>query len=74
MLAEVFGPIQRFDMESENGSQLLRFRVIPEPAARATLRNWVYPLSESRDADNDRASLSFAADSRALKRGFPGST
>lgn len=37
--------------------QLLRFRLIAEPAARATLRNWVYPLSESRDADDDRCSL-----------------
>jgi len=56
-LAEVFGPIQRFDVESADGSQLLRFRLIAEPAALATLRSWSYPLSESRDADDDRASL-----------------
>ena len=57
-LAEVFGPIQRFDVESADGSQLLRFRLIAELAAPATLRSWTYPLSESRDADDDRASLS----------------
>lgn len=56
-LSEVFGPIQRFDIESADGSQLLRFRLIAEPGAVATLRNWTYPLSESRDADDDRAGI-----------------
>jgi hypothetical protein len=53
-LAQVFGPIQRFDMETEDGAHLLRFRLIPEPSAPPTLRSWTYSLSESRDADDDR--------------------
>ena len=56
-LAEVFGPIQRFDMEAEDISQLLRFRLIPEQSAPANLRTWTYALSASQDSDDDRGSL-----------------
>ncbi len=56
-LAEVFGPIQRFDVEAEDSSQLLRFRLIPEPSAPANLRTWTYALSASQDSDDDRGSL-----------------
>jgi len=56
-LSQVFGPIQRFDMEAEDSSQLLRFRLIPEPSAPANLRTWTYALSASQDADDDRGSL-----------------
>ena len=51
---QVFGPIQRFDIEAPDSSQLLRFRLIPEPSASATLRSWTYPLSELQDAEDDR--------------------
>lgn len=53
-LAQIFGPIQRFDMEAAGSSQLLRFRLVAEPFAPVTLRSWTYPLSDLQDAKDDR--------------------
>ncbi len=55
-LVQVFGPIQRFDIETPDGSQLLRFRLIPKPSAPPNLRSWTYALSDSEDAADDRGS------------------
>lgn len=56
-LTSVFGPIQRFDMEAPDSSQLLRFRLETQPFAPATLRSWTYPLSELHDAEDDRGQV-----------------
>lgn len=62
-LRQIFGPIQRFDMEGPDSSQLLRFRIIPEPDAPMTLRSWTYPLSDLQDAVDDRGSSITVSDS-----------
>ncbi len=56
-LWQIFGPIQRFDMEAPDDARLLRFRLDTKPWAATALRSWTYPLSESRDADDDRGPL-----------------
>ena len=53
-LRQIFGPIERFDMEAPDSTNLLRFRLIPEPIASATLRSWTYSLSGSEAAQDDR--------------------
>jgi hypothetical protein len=53
-LRQVFGPIERFDIEAPDCTRLLRFRVIPEPSAPVRLRSWTYPLAEAEDAVDDR--------------------
>jgi hypothetical protein len=44
-LGQIFGPIQRFDMEAPQSSSLLRFRAVAEPGGPLTLRSWCYELS-----------------------------
>ena len=56
-LNRFFGPIHRFDMETPDGSQLLRFRLEHRPLLPVSLRSWSYPLAERRDADDDRGTL-----------------
>ena len=55
-LRQIFGPIERFDLEAEDGSRLLRFRPGPDPKASSaiTLRIWTYPLLEANNAPDDR--------------------
>jgi hypothetical protein len=53
-LRQIFGPLRRFDLEAGDGSQLLRFRLVPEPNGTVSLRSWTYPLSEREDAADDR--------------------
>jgi hypothetical protein len=52
-LWQIFGPIQRFDMEAPDSGQLLRFRVIPEPGPSFKLRTWTYGLSAEEHAVDD---------------------
>lgn len=56
-LGQIFGPIQRFDMEAPDSSQLLRFRAIAEPGAPLTLRSWTYDLSNIQVQTDDRGAL-----------------
>lgn len=53
-LEQIFGPIQRFDMESPDGSHLMRFRAVPEPGEPLCLRSWSYDLSGAEVQDDDR--------------------
>jgi hypothetical protein len=53
-LGQVFGPIQRFDMEAPDGSRLQRFRAIADPGAPLTLRGWTYDLSNVQVQADDR--------------------
>ncbi len=52
-LWQIFGPIQRFDMETPDSNQLLRFRIVPEPGRSLVLRSWTYPLSGLENAADD---------------------
>jgi hypothetical protein len=53
-LWQIFGPIQRFDMEGADSSQFLRFRIVPEPGRSLVLRSWSYPLSGLENAADDQ--------------------
>jgi hypothetical protein len=57
-LEQIFGPIQRFDMEAPDGSHLMRFRAVAEPGAPLTLRSWNYDLANVEvQADDHGASV-----------------
>lgn len=59
-LREMFGPVERFDMEAADSADLLRYRLVPEPSAPATLRAWTYSLSQAEleQAPDDHGHLS----------------
>lgn len=59
-LREMFGPVERFDLEAPDGSGLSRYRLVPEPSAPASLRSWTYSLSELelQQAPDDHGKLS----------------
>jgi hypothetical protein len=61
-LREMFGPVDRFDMEAPDSEGLLRYRLVPEPSAPAALRSWTYSLSqlELQQAPDDHGQLSLA--------------
>jgi len=62
-LRELFGPIERFDLEAPDGTELVRFRIVPEPPSATrpsptlTLRSWTYPLAGWDAASDDRGRL-----------------
>jgi hypothetical protein len=61
-LREMFGPVDRFDLEAPDSSSLLRYRLVPEPSGPAALRTWTYSLSqlELQQAPDDHGQLSIS--------------
>jgi hypothetical protein len=53
-LRELFGPIERFDIEAADSSRLLRFRLVSDQKSPSTLRSWTYPLHDADNAPDDR--------------------
>lgn len=62
-LRKMFGPVERFDLETPNGSELLRYRLVPEPSTQASLQTWTYSLSEPelQPAPDDHGQISLGA-------------